>query len=491
MEERKSYTSIFKATALFGGVQVIQVLIQLIRSKIVAILLGPSGIGLLGLFNSTINFIGSITNFGLGTSAINEITSSNQAEDKHKLNTTISVLKTLVWFTGLIGMLICIIFAPILSSISFGNHKYTFAFVGLSIAVLLNQLTYGNIATLQGLRKLSFLAKANILGSLIGLIFSVPLFYFWRSDGIVSSIVVYAFSVFLFSSIFVKKLDVKYVFIGLKEKFVLGRSMLSLGFILGLSGLLNMFTSYLISLFIVRLGDIQQLGLYSSGLAIATNYTGLIFTAIATDYHPRLVSLPDNKSLSKVVNQQAEITLIILTPLILIFLVYGELLINLLYSKDFISIKPMICWMLIGSFFKLFSWAISFTFVARGRIKLFFWNELTANIYVLVFGLLGFYFLGLLGLGYSFVFSYIFYSIQVYILAVKNFDFSYDYKFILKFLTQFSTACIVYALMVNLSTLVGMLIGTIIILLVLYFSICELREKLDLKSLLKFDKVEV
>lgn len=265
--------------------------------------------------------------------------------------------------------------------------------------------------------------------------------------------------------------------------------MLSSGFILGISGLFSMLTSYLISLFIAKNGSIEQLGLYTSGLAISTNYTGLIFTAIATDYHPRLAALPDNKSIAKVVNQQAEITLLILTPLILVFLVFGEILIKLLYSRDFVSIKPMISWMLIGALFKLFSWAMSFTFVARGKIKLFFWNELLANLYVFILGILGYYFFGLVGLGYSFVISYILYSIQIYILANKIFEFKYEKKFIRTFIIHVSLSFLVYSLVKSLSIYIGMVLGTLLILAVFYFSIKDLMRKLDIPNLLKSDTV--
>lgn len=205
MEDKKSYNSIFKSSTLFGGVQIIQVVIQLLRSKMVAILLGPSGIGILGLLNNTLNFVGSITNFGLGTSAINEISYSNKSKNEYMLNFTISLLNSLFWITGIVGMLICIFFSKNLSHLSFGNENYTLSFISLSIAVLLNQLTSGNVAVLQGLRNLTSLAKANVFGSILGLLLSFPFFYFLGIDGIVASIIAYSFSLFVFTKYFCKQ----------------------------------------------------------------------------------------------------------------------------------------------------------------------------------------------------------------------------------------------------------------------------------------------
>ena len=60
-EEKASYRSIMKATSLFGGVQVFNILISIIRSKFVAILLGPAGLGIVGLLQSTIGLVTSLT----------------------------------------------------------------------------------------------------------------------------------------------------------------------------------------------------------------------------------------------------------------------------------------------------------------------------------------------------------------------------------------------------------------------------------------------
>lgn len=76
MEKKKrnnAYANILKYTSLFGGVQALSILVALVRNKLVAVLLGPMGVGLLSLFNSTIRFIGDSTNLGIGTSAVKHI----------------------------------------------------------------------------------------------------------------------------------------------------------------------------------------------------------------------------------------------------------------------------------------------------------------------------------------------------------------------------------------------------------------------------------
>lgn len=484
-DENKSYKSIFKATFIFGGTQFFQIFIQIFRSKIVALLLGPAGIGVISLLNVTVNFIGSLTNFGLQTIGVQEIAEANAGDQGKSISETYTIIRKLVWFTGILGMVISIGFSPLLSKITFGNYQYTYAFVWLSISLLFNQLTIGKLVILQGLQKLKLLAKANLLGSLSGLIIAFPLFYYFNKDGIVLSIISYSILTYFFAWFYTKTISLNQINISSYEIFLKGKKILSLGFILGISGLVTLFTNYLFSIFITKFGNFEQLGFYSAGIAITTNYTGLLFSAIAIDYHPRLVSLSDNSLVKRTVNQQAEIGLIILTPLILTFIVFGDFFIELLYSKIFLQIKPMICWILLGTFFKLFSWSISFTFVARGMVKLFFWNELAANIYVLFFSCFGFYFYGLNGIGVAFLTSFLVYSIQVYFLAKKHFNFSYNISFIKAFVIQLGAACIAYFCLESIESKYSYIIGVFFIITSIFFSLWKLDKKIQFRSYFK------
>ena len=48
----------------------LNILIGLIRNKLVAVLLGPLGMGIVALYTSTINFIVNTSNLGIHASAV-------------------------------------------------------------------------------------------------------------------------------------------------------------------------------------------------------------------------------------------------------------------------------------------------------------------------------------------------------------------------------------------------------------------------------------
>lgn len=473
-----------KATSIFGGVQVFNIIISIGRSKILAILLGPAGIGVLGLIMSTTKLISSLTNFGLGISAVKEIAIAFELGDEKQLAKTIVIVKRWIWFTGLFGALLTILLSPILSELTFGNKDYTIAFVWLSITLLLNQLTSGSFVFLQGLRKLKYLAKANVIGAALGLSVSVPIYYYLGVKGIVPAMIFTSILGFVVAYYFTRKVKTITVPVTSKEIKQKGKGMLMMGFMLSISGIMVLGVSYVIRIFINNNGGVEDVGLYNAGIAIISTYVGLLFTAMETDYFPRLSAvIHDDKKAIELINQQAEIAILILAPVLIVFLVFVDWIITILYSFEFIPIKEMIYWAAIGMFFRVAAWVVAFFFIAKGASKLFFWNELVTNIYTLVLNLVGYYYWGLTGLGLSYLISYLIYLIQIYTITNKIYNFRFSSSIIKIFLLQFLIAiiCLVAAKLLSSPWSYG--IGAIFILISMYYSFMELDKRLNLNDL--------
>ena len=156
----------------------------------------------------------------------------------------------------------------------------------------------------------------------------------------------------------------------------------------------------------------------------------------------------------------------------------------MLYSTKFIPINEMIIWAALGIFFKAVSWSISFILLAKGEGKVFFWNELIANIYTLGLNLLGYHIWGLKGLGISFLISYILYLIQIFVLSKIKYEFSFDKALVKIFLIQFLLALSSFIAVNILSKPYLYMVGTVLIVISIWYSIKELDSRLDLKVLL-------
>jgi O-antigen/teichoic acid export membrane protein len=484
-EEQKSYRQIFKATSLFGGVQVFNIVVTIIRSKFIAVLLGPAGMGIAGLLTSTTSLIGGLTNFGLGTSAVRDIASANETGNEYRISKVVSVFRKLVWITGTLGSVVTLILSPWLSNLTFGNNNYTIAFVWISITLLFSQLSSGQSVFLQGMRKLQYLAKANMLGSLSGLIVSVPVYYFWKIDGIVPAIILTSFLSLIIAWFFAAKIKVPRIKLSGQDLILEGKSMLRMGFMLSLSGLIMTGVSYLVRIFISNTGGVEEVGLYNAGFTIISTYVGLVFTAMGTDFYPRLSAVAQDNNKSKLlINQQAEIAILILAPILNIFLVFISWFIILLYSTKFTSATGMIHWAALGMFFKAASWPVAFILLAKGASKLYFWNELIGNVYVLGFNILGYIFWGLDGLGISFLAGYILYLIQVFLLARYKYSFSFNREFIKLFGIQLVLGLFCFILIKYLKNPWTYLTGIPIICFSTWISYNELNKRLGLKEIL-------
>jgi O-antigen/teichoic acid export membrane protein len=485
-EQQTSYRQVMKATSLFGGVQVFNIIISIIRSKVIAILLGPSGMGIAGLLTSTTGLIGGLTNFGLGTSAVKDIAAANETGDEKRIGRVVAVFRRLVWITGLLGAIVTLILSPWLSQLTFGNKKYTLAFIWLSVTLLLGQLTSGQDVLLQGMRKLSYLAKANMLGSFLGLIVSLPLYYFMGIDGIVPSTILSSLFLTIIAWYFARRISIEEVVVDKQITYSEGKDMLKMGFLLSLSSLIGSATAYLLRIFISQTGGVAEVGLYNSGFAIIGTYAGLVFSAMATDYYPRLSSIAhNNEKATTMINQQAEIAILILAPFLMVFLVFVNWMIVLLYSSKFVAINGMIHWAALGMYFKAVSWAVAFVFLAKGASKLFFWSELIANSYTLALNVIGYYLGGITGLGLSFLFSFIIYSIQVYIIAKIKYNFAYEFKFIKIFIFQFILALCSFISLKFLTQPYPYIIGVFLILVSVWYSFLELDKRIGIKVLIE------
>ena len=485
MSEQRSYRQIMKATSIFGGVQVIQILVQIIRSKAVAILLGPAGMGINSLLNSNLGLVQSLTNFGLKTSAVKNVAEANGTENSNRVAVIITVLRRWVWITGLFGTILTLILSPWLSELTFGNREYTLAFIWISVSLLFNQLSSGQLVILQGLRKIRYLANANLTGAFLGLFVTIPMYYFWGVDGIVPAIIAMSLVNMLRTWYFARKIKLEKVEVTRKTTLVEGKQMLIMGFMLSMSGLMTTGAAYILRIFISNTGGVDQVGLYSAGFAIINTYVGMVFTAMSTDYYPRLSAVAaDNTKATQTINQQAEITLLILAPILVVFMVFINWAIILLYSTQFTGVNGMIQWAALGMYFKAASWSIAFILLAKGASKLFFWNELITNIYLLGFNILGYKYGGLDGLGISFLAAYFVYLVQVFFLSRIKYNFSLGKNFIKIFTIQVVLGVLGFLIVKYTNKPVSYILGSMVILVSGLYSLWELNKRLDLKNLL-------
>lgn len=485
-DQKQSYRQVVKATSLFGGVKVFGILIAVLRSKVIALLIGAEGMGIASLFMSTLNMANGVTNLGLDKSAVKDISYAREKGNPEVIDKTISILSRITWITGIVGTLLIMLTSPWLSELAFGNKEYTLLFIWVAISLLFIQLTNAKLAILQGIRKHKALAKANLLGNFLGLIGTLPLYYFFGIDAIVPAIVLSTLLSLVVTHYYTLKSEVRIQKIGSKAAFSEGRSMIHLGIMLSISGLMSLLAAYILQVYISATGGVDQVGFYNAGFLILNTYVGLIFSAMATDYFPRLSGIVDDlKKVQQTVFEQAHVALLLISPIIVFFIAFAPQIIRILYSGEFDPAIVFVSWGILGMFFKAVSFSVGYIIIAKGDSNLFIKTTFSFNVILLTLNILGYTYYGLLGLGISFLIYFVIHFVAIQIITFYRYRFYFKLDFYWVF-----TACLIICGAAFLASFLEkpLLKYSLLVLLMLIsvlYSFIQLNKKMDVVGLVK------
>ncbi len=478
------YRSVVKATSIFGGVQIFQILINLIKAKFVALFLGAMGMGISSLFNSTLAIINSIAGLGLSYSATRDISKASYEDDLQKLDKIYTIFSRWIYFSSFLGVIILIFGSSFFSKNAFGNKDYTWAFVWLSISLLFNLLAGANNTLLQGTRRLKNLAKSSVIGSFIGLLSSIPLYYFFGIKGIVPALIFAAFTSYFLSYFFVRKIGLSKVKITFKQTISGGSEMVKLGIVMMVASLIGTLVSFTVNAFISRVGSISDVGLYNGGIAITSQFVSLVFAAMSVDYFPRLSAISsDNNKVSDMVNQQSEITMIIIFPLLVTLILTGPLLIRLLLTPEFVVLNSFIRIIAFGTIFQAAGYTISWIPLAKGEKKTFFvWNALVGNILGLSFFTFGYKFYGLDGLATAVALQNVATFFIFIVLTRKLYNYLMSRKFIEFLLISICIISLELVAVMFFPKVLGYSIGSLLLMMSIAYSLYHLNKLIGLKE---------
>lgn len=396
------YGSILKGTSLLGGVQAFRLLINLLRGKFVAMLLGPDGMGMATMFTSASSTISSFSSLGLNLSFVKEVASAK--EDPGMLAHIRTVTTTLVRFTAMLGALACACLAPWLSSISFGSTDYAWQFVLLSIVIALNVAGDGKMSMLQGMHRVKLLSYTSLLGSTMGLVAGVPLYYFFGTRGIVPAMIILSLTSYIVYSYGVRKLGLPAGNrFSLREHGKTARRMIMMGLVLLSALIINTSFTYLINIFIRIYGDLSHVGLFSAANSITLQYTGIVFSAMALDYFPRLsAAAHDRAKMEMIINRQMEIVALMAAPLAILLIATAPIVIRVLLTSEFLGVTELMRWLGLSILLKAIAYPLGYITFAKDNKRLFFWLEaVVCNLLYVGLSLLFYRGFGLIGLGYA------------------------------------------------------------------------------------------
>jgi PST family polysaccharide transporter len=202
------------------------------------------------------------------------------------------------------------------------------------------------------------------------------------------------------------------------------QAMVTLGFAFMLSGLVTTL-GHLAARTLVQhdLGP-EALGQFQAAWTIGMTYLGFVLSAMATDYYPRLTAaINDTATVTRLVNEQTEVALLLCAPVLLAMLGLAPWVIHLLYSAEFAPAVEILRWQLLGDILKVMSWPLGFVLLAIGAGKTYIATE-SLGMGVFVLGvLIGLPLIGVTATGVAFLALYVAYLPLVWWLGGRRIGF--------------------------------------------------------------------
>lgn len=472
------------STSIIGGSSIVVIFFQIISSKAVALILGPSGTGLIGALRSSTTMLQTVSSLGINNSAVRDIAQANAKNNAEQLSITIKSLRKAVLFTGGLGLILTFSFAGLLSQFTFGSQEYTLEIRILSVAVFFNLIQGGQSALIQGLRRIKDLAKMSIFSALIGTLISLPVLYFFEFDGISFYLVVLAIGQFLVSLYYARKIKIQDIKVSWRKAFEESKGMIKLGSSFMGAALAGILATYLIRVIIIRDLDLASAGIYQAALSLSGLYIGVILQAMGKDFYPRLTAVAfKSKKEIQLINEQTQVGMVLAAPGLMFTLAFAPFAIKLLYSAEYLEAFPILQWMILGVFLRTISWPMAYLFIARAKGKIFLFAELTINIIMTYLTYLFLDFYGLYGSGIAFFGTYIFYTIIMAGLLYKENRFQWSRKVIKRMLFLSIAFILAFIATQYFSSFWGSTTSVVIGVVLSIFALKEIGNILEIKSL--------
>ena len=484
-EQEKDYGHILKYTSLFGGVQGLVILIGLVRNKAMALLLGAGGMGFNALLLSMQNFASQCTGLGISMGAVPRLSELYEQGNEEKLVYYIKVIRTWSFIAALLGFAFCVIASPLMNELSFnwGNHTLHYAFLG--IAVAMGAISAGETVVLKAKRQLGALAKIQVTMAVLSVVLTVPLYYYYSHRGVAPAIVLIAFVsmlVTVFYSYRVQRLQLSFQRACLKD----GMDMLKLGVAFVMAAAVGSGAEMLIRSYLNLEGSLSDVGLYNAGYMIAITYAGMVFSAMETDFFPRLSGVAgDIYATNDTINKQMEVSLLILSPMLMILMMFLPVLIPLLFSREFLPVIQMAQVAVLAMYFKVMTLPVAYITLARRRSKAYFFLETSYFVVLVLAVAIGFHQADVFGAGVGVVLAHVFDYLMINIFAYIRYSYRCTWSLVGYAVVQLSIACVAYWVTRNTDGVTYWMIEAALTLVSTAYSITILYQKTRLWESLK------
>lgn len=373
-------TSLLNAIAVF-----IKMLTLLGINKVLAIYVGPSGYAALGQFQNAVQMI---TTFASG--AVNTGVTKYTAEYKDDVAAQHRVWRTagtIALSGSLFFSVLIVIFNETLAIWFLKDAGFGGVFVWFGATLVLFTLNTLMLAILNGKKEIGKYVIANIAGSLFSLLVTALMSMSYGLYGALVALAVYqSLSCFITFFLCFKSpwFKLSYMMGRLDKKTAINLSKFT---VMALSSALCVPISHIL----VRnhLGETfgwQSAGYWEAMWRLSSAYLMLVTTTLSVYYLPKLSELKESKDIKNEILQGYKVIFPVAIACGLIMYFLRDFIIFVLFTSDFLPMRDLFGWQMLGDVLKIASWILGYVLAARAYWKIFVFSELFFALlfYVLV-----------------------------------------------------------------------------------------------------------
>lgn len=408
-----------KTTTLWSALStIIRMLAGIISVKFVAYIVGPSGVALIGQLQSFISITNSGANMGMGQGTIKYLSEDRKDKIKHQKIVSSSFFVTV--FCSIIISTVILVFYNTIGNYLFKTNDFDFIIIILALSLSFYAVQQILTQALNGYQEIKKLIVAKIVTSIIGLIFTLLLVYIAGVEGALLALVItqiIGFIVLIYFSLKSSWFKKEMFFSGYDKETLKRLFKYSLMTFVSVI-LLNVRQIYLRDYVIENLSA-NAAGHWQAIWKISEIYLTVITFSLSIYYLPKLSSVNDKQTLKKEIFKGYKLLLPVVFVLSILMYLFRDLIILILFSKEFNPVRDLFLYQLIGDVLKIASWLLSFMMIAKAMTKEFLITEVVSISLFLILSLCFFNNYGILGLTYAYAINYAIYLIMMIVLFRK------------------------------------------------------------------------
>ncbi|MBZ0183576.1 MAG: oligosaccharide flippase family protein [Melioribacteraceae bacterium] len=396
-----SKREISKNISILALPKVAKFIVGIVNAKVVALLLGPLGSGIINQLQVNLQNIANFSKAGFGDGVVKLIAENKAKNELAEIREILYTYFLLVSFTTLIVFITGIILKEEVSVFIFGDASFSNYFLVAFFSLPVIILSSSSFLVLKSFKEIKYLAKSEFISVIASLLLLFPLLYFLNEFGAVLYVTLGYFVSFLAYQYFARykvlqnygitiysiknaKFNRKYFNILLSFA---GATLLIIG--------ITTFTEVYSRTLVVTNLSISSIGIYSPILKWEALFTGFILPSMTTYLYPRISESKTNSEIVSIVNDTFRIMTFGTTIFVIMVIASRKLIIPLFYTDEYLDAIEYIPYHFFGLLLTVWYKCFKQTFAPTGRLKQLVWFEMFNN--VLIIGLL-WYFIPIYGL---------------------------------------------------------------------------------------------